>query len=179
MSWSCHVLPRQPQDLNENDLGTGQYAPLDVAYGQSPSMSEFQNRLTSRNPLTSQDTGIFDGSQFISPRSEERLNSNADEMVGSFYGKYTLPPGLQQPTVENFGPDYIWDKGNKSLYQVSGVSGSTVTKWIVGIVVVIIILILLYLLYQYMTKRKATIEIQKGGDADIDPLFEKIMKALK
>ncbi|BCS82897.1 hypothetical protein QLL95_gp1226 [Cotonvirus japonicus] len=80
---------------------SGSFAPLDIAFNHSPSMSDFKNRLSNTNPIFSDDhhDQIIDNhlrnlpdcnencDNVLSNHSEQKLNSGVDQIVGEYYDR--------------------------------------------------------------------------------------------
>lgn len=64
--------------------GSGSFASLDTAFSQSPHMTEFQEKVNRGNPMG---RNQVNGCDLITTQSEEKINNNVDEIVGSFYNR--------------------------------------------------------------------------------------------
>ena len=103
---SCNTI-YNGRNINYEKVGpygnsSGSFATLDTAFAPSATMSDFQNRMASHNPLMTQKSvnnetsNINDNIQMlmrqqddilISPQSEEKINNNVDMMVGALYNR--------------------------------------------------------------------------------------------
>lgn len=115
-------LVQTNDDLAGN--ASGSYASLDAAFTQSPHMSDFQDKLNRRNPLAKKQINVCD---IISIQSEEKINSNIDDMVGAIYnrnsevaklsGRPGSPLNRSQRLPNNLGSELLED------FQLQDVAG--------------------------------------------------------
>lgn len=77
------------EDIGPHGNATGYFAPLDLAFSPSQPMNDFQTRMVNHNPLFANviysDQDKKNDILLISPQTEEKINSNVDEIVSSLY----------------------------------------------------------------------------------------------
>jgi hypothetical protein len=97
----CTIDHDSRKNINYDKVGPNlnsstSFATLDTAFSQSPAMQDFQCKMLSHNPMLSQNlvdeqnVSVQDNSQdgiIISQESEEKMNNNAEEMIGALYNR--------------------------------------------------------------------------------------------
>ncbi|AYV85501.1 MAG: hypothetical protein Satyrvirus20_8 [Satyrvirus sp.] len=141
----------------DHDNSSSTFATLDVAFNKSLPMHEFQKKMVSKNPLMSQTFENDEPVSALSHLSEEKMNDDVDSAINSFYNGCGTAKVIEEAPInspnymENFGPTYVWDKNNQTLYKVNETNGMNIIKIIL---IVIIVVLLVYGGYKLYTNKK-------------------------
>lgn len=143
--------------LSGND-SFGSFAPLDQAFSQSPHMAEFKDKLARHNPLAKRDLC----SDYISPKSEEKINNNIDEIIGS------LHKSPMQIPVEHFdlqsSAQQLLDEANQTSQQSTGLS---FFKLLLLIILIIVLIYAIYCLFFAGNAPKSGYSITTSGPGQV------------
>ncbi len=126
------MLPNMHQNEISNINGYsngGKYALIDSAFEQSPSMNEFQNRI-SNSQYREHNLSDYP----LSQRSEDRMNATVDQLVGSNMTYHGPTAGSSYPANINYKNDSYKNVNYKNEDQMNFFK-------LVALIVVIIILI--------------------------------------
>lgn len=162
---SCHLIQNRGQssdqlrgDIDPCGSKFDSYAPLDTAYDSSIYMNDFQNKLSQHNPLLQKMVNDKDQSDglIISQQSEEKLNKNIDEIIGSLYrneqpicDKQSIPNKNKSiPILNPFDPrqqtDCLLDYANMTSYTLASMN---IFKFILLVILIILLIYGIFLLY--------------------------------
>lgn len=160
---------------NKNDS----YASLDAAFSQSPHMSEFQEKLYQYNPLAKKQASH----DILSSQSEDKINSNIDEIVGAMCTNRDFERSERSPVkqfsaqaqqahmIENFdleqSANNLVDDVNRTTQNITGMS------FFKALLLLILIIVLVYAAYclffggQNGNGKQSVVNIKTSGPGSV------------